>query len=118
MVHYFTVVTGETLEADKAIKRILHTEMQLKEVFTVEESDVILVFCPIVSRAGTDIEAALQELNRVSGNSYIKTLKERTNACLKGKSVFFQHFCTIQYFEAKCLPYSVLYIPFCHECTV
>uniref|UniRef100_A0A671N522 Uncharacterized protein n=1 Tax=Sinocyclocheilus anshuiensis TaxID=1608454 RepID=A0A671N522_9TELE len=29
---------------------------------TVDESDIILVFCPIVSRAGTDIEAALNNL--------------------------------------------------------
>ncbi len=29
--------------------------------------DVILVFCPIVSRAGTDIDAALNELNTCSG---------------------------------------------------
>ncbi|KAL6463357.1 hypothetical protein MHYP_G00277480 [Metynnis hypsauchen] len=65
VVHYFTVVTGETLEADKAIKSILHTEMQLKEVFTVEESDVILVFCPIISRVESDIKAALKEIREV-----------------------------------------------------
>uniref|UniRef100_A0A673VXQ3 Uncharacterized protein n=1 Tax=Salmo trutta TaxID=8032 RepID=A0A673VXQ3_SALTR len=27
-----------------------------------KESDVILAFCPIVSRAGTDVEAALQQI--------------------------------------------------------
>uniref|UniRef100_A0A674DAY5 Uncharacterized LOC115174763 n=1 Tax=Salmo trutta TaxID=8032 RepID=A0A674DAY5_SALTR len=27
-----------------------------------EQSDVIMAFCPIVSRAGTDIEAALQQI--------------------------------------------------------
>ncbi len=35
---------------------------------TVEECDVILVFCVIVSRTGTDIDAALNELNAHSGN--------------------------------------------------
>ncbi|XP_036420242.1 GTPase IMAP family member 7-like [Colossoma macropomum] len=65
VVHYFTVVTGETLEADEAIKRILHTEMQLKEVFTVEESDVILVFCPIISRVESDIKAALKKIHEI-----------------------------------------------------
>uniref|UniRef100_A0A8B9JF21 Uncharacterized protein n=1 Tax=Astyanax mexicanus TaxID=7994 RepID=A0A8B9JF21_ASTMX len=34
----------------------------LKEM-SVEECDAVLVFCPIVSRAGTDISAALQKLD-------------------------------------------------------
>ncbi|XP_043095922.1 uncharacterized protein LOC122345658 isoform X2 [Puntigrus tetrazona] len=34
----------------------------LSKVHTVDESDVILVFCPIVSRAGTDIDSALNKL--------------------------------------------------------
>uniref|UniRef100_A0A8C1KEQ4 Uncharacterized protein n=1 Tax=Cyprinus carpio TaxID=7962 RepID=A0A8C1KEQ4_CYPCA len=33
------------------------------EVHKVEDCNVILVFCPIVSRAGTDIDAALNKLN-------------------------------------------------------
>ncbi|XP_062845240.1 uncharacterized protein LOC134303696 [Trichomycterus rosablanca] len=40
----------------------------LKEVKSVEECDFILAFCPIVSRAGTDIEIALQKLDSISGN--------------------------------------------------
>ncbi|KAM9421145.1 uncharacterized protein ACWYII_021354 isoform 2-T2 [Salvelinus alpinus] len=32
------------------------------EVMSPEQSDVIMAFCPIVSRAGTDIEAALQQI--------------------------------------------------------
>ncbi|KAL7838591.1 hypothetical protein AOLI_G00269950 [Acnodon oligacanthus] len=60
-VQYFTVVTGATLEADKTVKKILHNEVQqLKEVFTEEESDVILIFCPVVSWTECDIKAALQ----------------------------------------------------------
>ncbi|XP_076866900.1 uncharacterized protein LOC143518346 [Brachyhypopomus gauderio] len=40
---------------------MLHNQIpELQEVSTVEECDVILLFCPIVSRAGTDIEAALK----------------------------------------------------------
>ncbi|KAL6463359.1 hypothetical protein MHYP_G00277500, partial [Metynnis hypsauchen] len=61
VVHYFTVVTGATLEADKTVKKILHNEVRrLKEVFTEEESDVILIFCPVISRIECDIKAALQ----------------------------------------------------------
>ncbi|XP_058630964.1 uncharacterized protein LOC131540323 [Onychostoma macrolepis] len=35
---------------------------------TADESDIILVFCPIVSRAGTDIEAALNNLVYSTGS--------------------------------------------------
>ncbi|XP_076866894.1 uncharacterized protein LOC143518341, partial [Brachyhypopomus gauderio] len=42
---------------------MLHEQTpDLQKVSTVEECDVILLFCPIVSRAGTDIEAALKIL--------------------------------------------------------
>ncbi|KAL0193119.1 hypothetical protein M9458_011415, partial [Cirrhinus mrigala] len=37
-----------------------------QKVSTVEECDTILVFCFIVSRAGTDIDAVLNELNALS----------------------------------------------------
>ncbi|XP_073716425.1 uncharacterized protein [Misgurnus anguillicaudatus] len=38
----------------------------LEEVMSVEECDFLVVFCMIASRAGTDIEAALKELNKLS----------------------------------------------------
>ncbi|KAG9281976.1 hypothetical protein AMEX_G561 [Astyanax mexicanus] len=40
----------------------------MQKVSTVAECDVILCFCPVVSRAGTDIEAALNKLDNESGN--------------------------------------------------
>uniref|UniRef100_A0AAY5ECY3 Uncharacterized protein n=1 Tax=Electrophorus electricus TaxID=8005 RepID=A0AAY5ECY3_ELEEL len=44
----------------------LHKQISdLQEVSTVEECDVVLVFCPIVSRAGIDIEVALKQLINV-----------------------------------------------------
>ncbi len=46
-----------------------------KEVHIVDDCDVILVLCPIVSRAGTDIDAALNKLNTCSGNFKIKHQK-------------------------------------------
>uniref|UniRef100_A0A8C8HSB8 Uncharacterized protein n=1 Tax=Oncorhynchus tshawytscha TaxID=74940 RepID=A0A8C8HSB8_ONCTS len=36
--------------------------MEQAEGSSTEECDVILAFCPIVSRAGTDIEAALEQI--------------------------------------------------------
>ncbi|XP_036420252.1 uncharacterized protein LOC118803842 [Colossoma macropomum] len=61
---YFTIVTGQTINADVDFITNLHKHRpNLQKVSSVEECDVILVFCPVVSRAGTDIEAALKKLN-------------------------------------------------------
>uniref|UniRef100_A0A673FSY0 Uncharacterized protein n=1 Tax=Sinocyclocheilus rhinocerous TaxID=307959 RepID=A0A673FSY0_9TELE len=60
------------------LKKQLHMNKQspdLEEVRSVEDCNVILVFCPIVSRAGTDIDAALNKLNTCSGNFKIKHQK-------------------------------------------
>uniref|UniRef100_A0A3B1IV04 Uncharacterized protein n=1 Tax=Astyanax mexicanus TaxID=7994 RepID=A0A3B1IV04_ASTMX len=43
------------------IKSLSERVPGLKET-SVEECDAVLVFCPVVSRAGTDISAALQKL--------------------------------------------------------
>ncbi|XP_066517107.1 uncharacterized protein [Hoplias malabaricus] len=60
-------VSGNTLHSDEDfIKKLKEKVPDLKEVSTVEECDFILFFCPIVSRPGTDIEAALQKLQRLS----------------------------------------------------
>ncbi|KAM9551946.1 uncharacterized protein ACWYII_030722 isoform 2-T2 [Salvelinus alpinus] len=58
---FFTILTGNTLRSHKEINRCL-TAKGLTEVMSLEESDVIMAFCPIVSRAGTDVEAALQKI--------------------------------------------------------
>uniref|UniRef100_A0A4W5NIZ6 Uncharacterized protein n=1 Tax=Hucho hucho TaxID=62062 RepID=A0A4W5NIZ6_9TELE len=56
------IVAGNTLGSHEGITQQLTTTTSLIEVTSPEESDVTLVFCPIVSRAGTDIEAALQQI--------------------------------------------------------
>ncbi|XP_023830237.2 uncharacterized protein [Salvelinus sp. IW2-2015] len=61
MEKFFTILTGNTLGSHEEINRRL-TENGLTKVTSSEESDVIMAFCPIVSRAGTDIEAALQQI--------------------------------------------------------
>ncbi|KAL7834434.1 hypothetical protein SRHO_G00286810 [Serrasalmus rhombeus] len=66
-VNIFSCVTGKTLGSHEDFVRILcKRRTALQEVLTVEECDVVLVFCPVVSQAGTDIEAALQELSGIS----------------------------------------------------
>ncbi|KAK6329064.1 hypothetical protein J4Q44_G00010420 [Coregonus suidteri] len=62
MRKFFTVVSGNTLASHKDFLKQLTMQQDFTEVRTLEESDVIMTFCPIVSRAGTDIEAALQEI--------------------------------------------------------
>ncbi|XP_045576793.1 uncharacterized protein isoform X6 [Salmo salar] len=62
MDKFFTVVTGNTLGSHEELIHRLAAKRHLTEVTSLEESDVILAFCPIVSRAGTDVEAALQQI--------------------------------------------------------
>ncbi|KAI7812499.1 hypothetical protein IRJ41_002848 [Triplophysa rosa] len=66
---YFIIQTVNALDAPQQILKHLHKRIRgLKRVYSVEECDVILDFCPIVSRAGTDMEAALIGLNRCSAS--------------------------------------------------
>ncbi|XP_036840967.1 uncharacterized protein LOC110529644 isoform X3 [Oncorhynchus mykiss] len=62
MVKFFNCVVGNTLGAHVDLTRHLVIRGGCTEVMPQEESDVIMAFCPIVSRAGTDIEAALQQI--------------------------------------------------------
>uniref|UniRef100_A0A8C1LS82 Uncharacterized protein n=1 Tax=Cyprinus carpio TaxID=7962 RepID=A0A8C1LS82_CYPCA len=61
VVKVFSISPGKINECDQKFIGILGNRIEnLKVVHTEDESDIILVFCPIVSRAGTDIEAALK----------------------------------------------------------
>uniref|UniRef100_A0A673FSX0 Si:dkey-58f10.14 n=1 Tax=Sinocyclocheilus rhinocerous TaxID=307959 RepID=A0A673FSX0_9TELE len=46
----------------------------LKEASSSQQCHFLLFFCPIISRAGTDIEAAVQYLNQVKASSYLSSL--------------------------------------------
>ncbi|KAM9396932.1 uncharacterized protein ACWYII_032479 isoform 7-T7 [Salvelinus alpinus] len=60
---YYTVATGNTLDSHiQFMRQFNNTTRCFTEVELLVESDVIMAFCPIVSRAGTDIEAALQQI--------------------------------------------------------
>ncbi|XP_036420269.1 uncharacterized protein LOC118803857 isoform X2 [Colossoma macropomum] len=63
---YLTIVAGETLNSHKDFNKRLQREVSgLQEVSEKKECDVILLFCPVVSRAGTDIKAALKKLHNI-----------------------------------------------------
>ncbi|KAM9440328.1 uncharacterized protein Hap1MRO34_025592 isoform 3-T3 [Clarias gariepinus] len=65
---FFVLLSGNTLNVHKAIiDHLTRQTSDLQEVSTVDDCDFILVFCPVVSRAGTDIEAAVQKLHSSSG---------------------------------------------------
>ncbi|XP_060719412.1 uncharacterized protein LOC132841178 isoform X1 [Tachysurus vachellii] len=65
----FVLVTGNTLNVDKKfMEHLKQQKTDLQEVKNVAECDYVLVFCPIVSRAGTDIEAALKNLQDIAGS--------------------------------------------------
>ncbi|XP_072549668.1 uncharacterized protein [Salminus brasiliensis] len=67
VVYYFTVVTGQTLQVHNTIKKHLHQKIQfLRQAFIEEEADVILLFCPVVSWAESDVKAALQMISCIS----------------------------------------------------
>ncbi len=53
----FSILAGNANNCDQKFIDILENRNRnLRNVHTVDESDIILVFCPVVSRAGTDIE--------------------------------------------------------------
>ncbi|XP_073670886.1 uncharacterized protein [Paramisgurnus dabryanus] len=56
-----SVLAGKTNNSHRRfIDTLIKQIKDLKETPQVDESDIVVVFCPIVSRAGTDIEAALK----------------------------------------------------------
>ncbi|XP_060768695.1 uncharacterized protein LOC132875719 isoform X3 [Neoarius graeffei] len=64
---FFVLLVGKTLNAhQKVIDHLKAQRPGLQEVKNVDECDFILVFCPIVSRAGTDIEEAVKKLQKES----------------------------------------------------
>ncbi|XP_037389532.1 uncharacterized protein LOC108428836 [Pygocentrus nattereri] len=63
---YLTIVAGKTLNSHKDFKKHLHREVPgLQEVSEKENYDVILLFCPVVSHARTDIKGALEKLHNI-----------------------------------------------------
>ncbi|XP_034741671.1 uncharacterized protein LOC117953065 [Etheostoma cragini] len=65
-VKVFQVNTGKTCGADQNIleqvKNVgLTSTWKVETTRNLQESDVIIVFCPIMSRVGSDLEAAMRE---------------------------------------------------------
>ncbi|KAM4529261.1 uncharacterized protein V3H82_027447 [Fundulus diaphanus] len=59
---FFVILSGERNKAHLSIVKKL-TDYGQTEVDSLEECDYLLVFCPIVSRVGTDIHEALSKIS-------------------------------------------------------
>ncbi|XP_017314776.1 uncharacterized protein LOC108259636 isoform X2 [Ictalurus punctatus] len=59
---FYVMVLGNVLGAQTKFIERLQKRLHLREVYSVEECDVVIAFVPVVSRAGTDIQSALQKL--------------------------------------------------------
>lgn len=78
MIKYYKTVNGNDKHCHEDFLRRLSVIFNIQEVFSVDQSDVMIVFVPIVSRAGTDIEAALQT---IPGKCSQENVKERIIFC-------------------------------------
>ncbi|XP_026066531.1 uncharacterized protein LOC113048846 isoform X2 [Carassius auratus] len=68
-VKVFSILAGNKKSCQKEFFDILRNRTEnLEEAHTVDESDVVLVFCPIVYHAGADIDAALNNLTYTTGS--------------------------------------------------
>lgn len=69
---YYTLTSGSTLGHDVGIERELQNRIPgLQKAQKLENCDFILVFCPVVSRAGSDIEVAVKMLSTQPGKTLI-----------------------------------------------
>ncbi|KAF5900222.1 uncharacterized protein DAT39_010057, partial [Clarias magur] len=61
-IRYVVLLLGNIVDSHKTFLDGLKTQIKLTEVSSREESDVIFAFVPIVSRAGTDLSAAMEKI--------------------------------------------------------
>ncbi|XP_029981780.1 uncharacterized protein LOC115413174 isoform X2 [Sphaeramia orbicularis] len=68
-VKVYTVVTGKTHGADRDILEQVTSLQSLKVdmVSNPQDCDVVVIFCPIVSRVGSDVEAAMRRIPECLG---------------------------------------------------
>lgn len=62
MLAFYIMVLGNALGAQIGFIERLTKRLHLRQVYSKDECEVIIAFVPIVSRAASDIEAALQKI--------------------------------------------------------
>ncbi|KAK3527943.1 hypothetical protein QTP86_012413 [Hemibagrus guttatus] len=58
----FDMVLGNTMDSHKTFMENLTISSRLREVHSINDSDVIIAFVPVVSRAGLDAQAAMNKI--------------------------------------------------------
>ncbi|XP_053347706.1 uncharacterized protein LOC128518579 isoform X2 [Clarias gariepinus] len=74
----FSKVFGNTMNSHKLFMDRLKSEVNLREVSSENDCDVLISFVPIVSRAGTDIQAALEKIPKHSYKHIILVVLHHT----------------------------------------
>lgn len=74
------------------IRNVLQQIPDLQEVSTAAECDVILVFTIIVSRTGTDIDAAVNELNALPVPGNVMHVVATQNVITAHKIIIFHYY--------------------------
>lgn len=74
-----TVTSGQTFGADEELLSQVKSRVQLTVTHWLESS-IIIVFCPITSRVGSDVEAAM---NLMTGNGFIYVFRQLFNQEIK-----------------------------------
>lgn len=78
LLKYYTLITGSMSGHEASIERDLKKQIPgLQKVQKLEECDFILVFCPVVSRAGTNLDAAVKRLSTQPGKTSIMSQKNK-----------------------------------------
>lgn len=62
MVHVYEHTTGQHLDCHEEFKTRLSERIHFEKEWSCNACDIILAFCTITSRVGTDVEAAVKEI--------------------------------------------------------
>ncbi|XP_048841292.1 uncharacterized protein LOC125714596 [Brienomyrus brachyistius] len=80
------LVAGETFQAHETFIQKLNLQIEL---CSAESSSVILLFCPVVSRIGTDMDAAM---DRVTGTSAVSSPAVHSQSMSSSKKMIYSSF--------------------------
>lgn len=81
-----TVVTGETFRAHASILEQVNSAFLEVQITSPQDCDIIIVFCPITARIGSDVAAAL---SREEGNNVILVSWRNNVHCGLCRKIYF-----------------------------
>lgn len=84
-VDYFIHVTKDTSKCDEDFIDALHKHVPLRNVPRVQESEIILLFCPV--RSPSDVNTALQEYHKRPGEEQNHLLNDTMFFCFFSEHV-------------------------------